>query len=30
MTPGLVSVVIGVYNAERYIGEAIDSVLAQD
>jgi glycosyltransferase involved in cell wall biosynthesis len=30
MSAGLVSVVIGVYNAERYLGEAIDSVLAQD
>lgn len=30
MTAGLVSVVIGVYNAERYLGEAIESVLGQD
>jgi glycosyltransferase involved in cell wall biosynthesis len=29
MTAPLVSVMIGVYNAERYLGEAIDSVLAQ-
>jgi len=30
MSEGLISVVIGVYNAERYLAEAIDSVLGQD
>ncbi len=30
MTSGLVSVVIGVFNAERYVAEAIESVLSQD
>jgi glycosyltransferase involved in cell wall biosynthesis len=30
MSKGLVSVVIGVYNAERYLAEAIESVLGQD
>jgi glycosyltransferase involved in cell wall biosynthesis len=29
VTAPLVSVMIGVYNAERYLGEAIESVLAQ-
>jgi len=29
MTPGLVSVMMPAYNAERYIGQAIESVLAQ-
>jgi glycosyltransferase involved in cell wall biosynthesis len=30
MTEPLISVMIGVYNAERYLAEAIDSVLAQE
>jgi glycosyltransferase involved in cell wall biosynthesis len=29
MTPPLISVMVGVYNAERYLAEAIDSVFAQ-
>ena len=29
MSPPLITVIIGAYNAERYLGEAIDSVLAQ-
>jgi glycosyltransferase involved in cell wall biosynthesis len=29
MSPPLVTVIIGAYNAERYLGEAIESVLAQ-
>jgi glycosyltransferase involved in cell wall biosynthesis len=30
MTGPLVSVVVPVYNGERYLGEALDSILAQD
>lgn len=29
MTPPMVSVIIAAYNAEKYVGQAIDSVLAQ-
>ena len=29
MTPGLISCVIPVFNGERYLGEALESVLAQ-
>ena len=29
MSPTLITVIIGAYNAERYLGEAIESVLAQ-
>lgn len=27
--PGLISIMMPAYNAERYIGEAIESVLSQ-
>ena len=30
ISPGLVSAIIPVFNAEAFVGQAIDSVLAQD